>query len=144
MDGMRISEAYFMLQINSVMVGGMFGLLAMSARMSAPNYTVRDTWGLPAYSGTSWGQARAVAYQTETMTVYRTFNESWSINWFNERPLAQTQTKNGSEEDKTAINALKNFLGAKKYSKCKDAVAAAKALGIAKIDDFIKILSFTI
>ncbi len=78
-DGLVATQSEFSDAINSGGIGGAFGLLEMSARMSAPRYTVRDVWGLEVYSGTDWGQAREQAFQTETLTVYRTFNESWSV-----------------------------------------------------------------
>ena len=65
--------------INSGQIGGEFGVLFAMARMSAVRYKVKDVWGLEAYSGTSWSQARSAAYQTETLTVYRTINDSWSL-----------------------------------------------------------------
>jgi len=84
-DGIGVSEAYFMMQIDFAMVGGAFGLLAMSARMSAAQfagYSVRTNHGtIERNYGNDLNRAAGEALESNTMTVYRNFriNGSWSI-----------------------------------------------------------------
>ena len=94
-DGLTVPQVMFMEVINSGAIGGAFGLLEMSARMSVPklsHYSVGDK-NYGDNFGEAWGQA---AETHGTLTRNWIVNDNWSLNLSLIPAANKTQQQKGS------------------------------------------------
>jgi hypothetical protein len=84
-DGQVVSASYFMETINSGAIGGAFGLLMISARMSAPRllrHYVRGSDGLEMFQNNAQGFREAMRTETRNPTWVRVWGVSdagWAV-----------------------------------------------------------------
>ncbi len=128
MDGMPVSQSQFMLEVNSGRVGGAFGLLFASARMSMGNY-LGSTYGYRDRSGREWrnlDRDTAFTFQREShgqvnvnnyYSVTAATDFTWSI-VASLVPLAQQQNQAQVKGEKVALSGDR----LKKYNEKRDII----------------------
>lgn len=126
MDGMPVSESYFMTWINSGLIGGAFGLLEMSARMSIPRLQSYD-WSVNSDGKTyNYGRDAEMAFTMRqelhgslTLTRNWVINNSWAqvgalVQYFNvvteKSPLINAPNEKWRYVDFKNNNSAKGFL----------------------------------
>jgi hypothetical protein len=149
-DGIAVTQDYFLETLNSNRFGGIFGLLEKSARASKGTY-LGTTYGYQDLNGRVTGNLdRAGAFQMQSETHgqinqvnwYAIDDSSWAVNWAmipTEQQDNYPKVANATSEEQSRFNSVWDAMKKRLTKACVDALGGQEAVDKALKDFAVSI-----